>query len=260
MKIRTRGAYHRTVKKMPNGVNDELSDENVREALDQNWKQTRHLDKLRLRLIYIFVVFVGAVISILNIFDPLSIPGIALVTFLGGFSLMVYSTSLKWNAEHSNHFAAAQWDSYKLGLINEMEEADREELINEIEGTELTEVPTYAFFKEAYMALPLPLSARTHEYLHTRLPKYISVITFSLAAFLISYRAVSVINIIPALIRVNESTTIQGPHLIGVGALIPSIIVGCLVWDWCESVLSDIRNQSEIFIQNRKPEGIDWES
>jgi hypothetical protein len=67
------------------------------------------------------------------------------------------------NAEVSACLTALQWISEKLGLIKDMEPEERENLKIELKKVGIKEIPRYAFYKEAYVNINIPLHRRSHD-------------------------------------------------------------------------------------------------
>jgi len=234
-------------------------------AMEQNWEHARHQENQRLNLFNIYAVLVAGIIYVVGLINEVWIR-LLLIYFLAFLSVSIYLAFLKWNAEFSNHIAAIQSISRELRLLKEMEEADKEllrknwkeaqkeepkrieRLFFKIEDLFLKiaelfiklvfkkepkkkDIPEYAFFKDAYMALPLPLSIRAHEWTFTKFPMYIAVFTWSLA-------------VVFTIHTITFSWLISG--MVG-------IIMGLMVYSFCDRRLKKIEKERPVFIKSRKP-------
>ncbi len=217
------------------------------EAFNQNWLHARHQEKQRLQLLTVYALITGAVLAFLSEVDVVSLRGAILLLFLSFFSFSVYFAFLKWNASFANHIIALQWISEKLGLIKEMQESRREDLKRKL-PKHFRELPNYVYFEEAYMAFPLPLSVRVHEWLFTWFPRLLASLTLFFAVFALVYT-----------VLVNTFAVAAGiSDYIAFGLSIMMFLLS----DWyCSLVLEKIKSEAKVFHEFRKPiEVRSWES
>lgn len=213
------------------------------EVLELSWDQIKHAESCRNTLLTIYAIIATAVISVIPIFG-LSVESIILLLFLAFFSFSIYFSFIKLNMACIERWVVIHWISEKLGLIKKMEDEDKQHLTQQLKELGIKEIPKYGFFKNSYIALPLPLRIRIHRWLFTYFPNLLASSTFSVA--------------IGVFIYLMSRTFLTGFYLI-----IPWII-GLVIFFgtfyYCHHFAKKIEHQAYIFLKTRKPKEIEtWE-
>lgn len=226
-------------------------------AFNQNWLHARHVERERLQLFYFYTIIVSGVISVIFavVTKGLDLEGASLfiviipLWFLFSLSFFIYSAFLKLNAEFGHNIATIQWISEKLGLIKEMEDDKKEELKGKLnKELSVEKIPSYGFFDEAYMALPLPLPTRVHKELFTWFPIIITTFILALAVWTTIYMLlVCLSNLI--------NLTVVSTWLIAISA---AVVSGVAIFCYCYKILKKTERMTEIFLEFRKPKEVKW--
>jgi len=225
-------------------------------ALVQNWEHARHQEIQRLHLLGFYATIVTAVIYLTP--HTWAYEGFRCIPFFFLFlvSFFVYGAFLRWNVEFSNHIAAIQWICEKLNLIKPIEKKD--DLIEEAAEHGITAIPNYAFFDEAYMALPLPLSIRVHEWFFTLFPLILTALSLGLAVGVLTYDIYDILLCSMFNISIQISSTSLSVKFIA--SLIVGLVGLFLGWILCRRILRRIKDEANLYIKYRKPEEIkSWE-
>jgi ABC-type transport system involved in cytochrome bd biosynthesis fused ATPase/permease subunit len=145
-------------------VNEKISREEISlylEAFKFNWDKIKHNETQRLQVLYFNIILIIALLSIIpHVEFPYLILLLAIVSIS---SFLFYLIILKLNAETSACHTTLQWISEKLGLIENMELEEIENLKTELKKAGVKEVPKYVFYKEAYVNISIPLHRRVHD-------------------------------------------------------------------------------------------------
>jgi len=216
-------------------TNEKLSNDETSlylEAFKFNWDKIKLDQTQRLQVLYFNIVLVIAVFSLIPhvgfpyILFPLSVVSVS--------SFLFYFIILKLNAEIAACFTTLQWISEKLGLIKNMREEEKENLKAELKRIGIKEIPRYAFYKEAYVNLGIPLFRRAHDVI-TYFSEFLTAITCSmtLSAFMYWFLASLEIGVVSLVIS-----------FVGI-----SFYLHCLL-------LEKVREESIAFKKARMPEGI----
>ena len=224
--------------------NEPQADAVLLHALVQNWEHARHEEMQRLHLLGFYAAIVTAVIYLTPYIWAYE--GFRCIPFFFLFlvSLFVYGAFLKWNAEFGNHIAAIQWISEKLNLIKPVEK--RDDLIKKAAKRGITAIPNYAFFNEAYMALPLPLSVRVHEWFFTRFPLMLTALSFGFAVGVSLYD----------MFNISIQTSSIGLFVKVIISAIAGIVGFLLMLFYCYRILRRVKKEAGLYIEYRKPTAI----
>jgi len=231
-------------------------------ALVQNWEHARHQEIQRLHLLGFYATIVTAVIYLTP--HTWAYEGFRCIPFFFLFlvSFFVYGAFLKWNAEFGNHMAAIQWICEKLNLIRPANGKD--DLIKKAADHGITAIPNCAFFNEAYMALPLPLSIRVRKWFFAFFPLILTALSFGLAVGVLTHDTLyDIIFYICSMLNIGI-ISIQISSISLSVKVIASFIVGVvgffLMLIHCHRISKRVENEANLYIEYRKPEEItSWE-
>jgi hypothetical protein len=213
------------------------------------WDRAKHNEMQRLQLFYFHVILTTAIISASSIIGFSSYGGLLLLYFLFLFSLTVYHCDLKWNTEFSACIATMQWICEELELIKVMEDKNKEKVKAELGKLGHKGVHSWAFFKDAYFHLNLPVSIRVHEWAFTKFPGVLTVFSFALSNALLIHLGINILETglyIPIL-----DTMIN----MGVSFFVFLISAGGMSY-YCYNKLRKIRKESNVWKVARKPNKI----
>jgi hypothetical protein len=145
-------------------TNKELSKDKISlylEAFKFNWDKAKHVDNQRLQVFYFNIAILIASFSIIAYVGfPYFMVLFYIISFL---SFLLFLIIVKFNVEISACMATLQWISEKLELIREMEDKEKENLKTELKKIGIKKISKYAFYKEAYISLSIPLPQRVHD-------------------------------------------------------------------------------------------------
>ena len=222
-------------------------------ALVQNWEHARHQEIQRLHLLGFYAAIVTAVIYLTP--HIWTYEGFRCIPFFLLFlvSLSAYGAFLKWNAAFGNHIAAIQWISEKLNLIKPVNGKD---LIKRATEHGITAIPNYAFFNEAYMALPLPLSVRVHEWFFTRFPLILTALSFGLAVGVLAYDIFYIISMICSIFNISIQISSISLSVKVIVSIIAWVVGSLLMGVYCYRMLKRVKEEAGLYIEYRKPKGI----
>jgi len=216
-------------------TNEKLSRDEISlylEAFKFNWDKIKHDETQRLQILYFNIILVIALLSIIPHVGFLHF--IFLLFIISISSFLFYLIILKSNAEISACFTALQWVSERLGLIRNMGREERENLKTEIKRIGIKEIPSYAFYKEAYININIPLPYRVHDII-TYFSELLTIISCSVTALSVSIYFLASLEI-------------------GViSFMIPCIGISFYLH---RSILEKVKKVSIAFKKARKPEGI----
>jgi hypothetical protein len=122
-----------------------------------------------------------------------------------------------------------------------MECEEREKLKTELKGIGIKEIPRYAFYKEAYINITMPLPYRVHDVI-TCFSQFLTVILFSITTAIATYYFLATLEI--------EEISLMLAYV--------SFVISCIsIYFYLHHLfLEKVRKESIIFKKARKPEGI----